>query len=204
MQLHKTERARAELKPGTHTLGQRERTLLLLSDGSKSVLDFQPLFNGEGEQIALRLLHDGFPEAHPGDQSHVAVKPSETLPHWPSQPLSVPQVTAQETQQQHFPSQETTQTIKVCADQFEGKRSLATTRMFLFDICERMFARCNPEMAELFREALRNAKHRDTMLPVSRDMIGEIETVAGHERADSISERLAMLLPVSAPESTAT
>jgi hypothetical protein len=41
------------------------------------------------------------------------------------------------------------------------------------------------------------------MLAVSRDMIGEIETVAGHERADSISERLAMLLPVSAPESTA-
>ena len=75
--------------------------------------------------------------------------------------------------------------------------------MFLFDICERMFARRNPEMAELFREALRNAKDRATMLAVSREMIGEIETVAGSERADSISERLAMLLPVSAPESTA-
>ena len=103
-----------------------------------------------------------------------------------------------EQQQQDFPSPETTQTIKVSADQFEGKRSLATTRMFLFDICERMFARRNPEMAELFREALRHAKDRDTMLAVSREMIEEIETVAGHERADSISERLAMLLPASA------
>lgn len=203
MQLHKTDRARAELKPGTRTLGQRERTLLLLADGSKSVLDFRPLFNGDGEQIALRLLREGFLEAHPSDQLHAAVKPAKTFPHQPSPLLPVPQVAAQQVQQQHFPSPETTQAIKVSADQFEGKRSLATTRMFLFDICERMFARRNPEMAELFREALRNAKDRDTMLAVSRDMIGEIETVAGHERADSISERLAMLLPVSAPESAA-
>ena len=71
--------------------------------------------------------------------------------------------------------------------------------MFLFDICERMFARRNPGQAENFREALRNAKDRETMLAVSREMIGEIEKAAGHERADSISERLAMLLPVQSP-----
>ena len=197
MQLHKTDRARAELKPGTRTLGQRERTLLLLADGSKSVLDFRLLFNGDGEQIALRLLHEGFLEAHPRDQLHAAVQPAKTFPYQPSQPQPRAAVVAQQVQQ-HFPSPETTQTIKASADQFEGKRSLATTRMFLFDICERMFARRNPEMAALFREALRNAKDRDTMLAVSRDMIGEIETVAGHERADAISERLAMLLPVTA------
>ena len=32
------------------------------------------------------------------------------------------------------------------------------------------------------------------MLAASRDMLEEIERVAGHERADSISERIAMLL----------
>jgi hypothetical protein len=202
MQLHKTDRARAELKPGTRTLGQRERTLLLLADGSKSALDFRPLFNGDGEQIALRLVREGFLEAHPGDQLNAAVKHSKSFLHQPSRPQPASAVVAQQAQQ-HVPSPKTTPAIKVSADQFEGKRSLATTRMFLFDICERMFARRDPEMAELFREALRNAKDRDTMLSVSRDMIGEIETVAGHERADSISERLAMLLPVSAPESTA-
>ena len=102
-------------------------------------------------------------------------------------------------QLQHFPGPDTTQAVKLSADQFEGKRSLATTRMFLFDICERMFARRSPEQAEIFREALRNAKDRETMLAVSREMIEEIEKVAGHERADSISERLAMLLPVNSP-----
>jgi hypothetical protein len=171
MQLHKTDRARAELKPGIRTLGQRERTLLLLADGNKSVLDFRPLFDGDGEQIALRLLRDGYLQTR------------------------APLATVAEQQRVNYPSPETTQAIQVSADQFAGKRSLATTRMFLFDICERMFARRSPETAELFREALRNAKDRETMLAVSRDMIEEIEKVAGHERADSISERLAMLLP---------
>lgn len=184
MQLHKTDRARAELKPGVRTLGQRERTLLLMADGSKSAQDFRPLFEGDGEAIALRLLRDGFLEAHPGKTSASAKNPAPA----PAQTLTPAQL-------QNFPSPETTQAIQVSADQFEGKRSLATTRMFLFDICERMFARRNPEMAERFREALRNAKDRETMLSASREMIEEIEKIAGHERADSISERIAMLLP---------
>ena len=71
MQLHKTDRARAELKPGTRTLGQRERTLLLLADGSKSVLDFRLLFNGDGEQIALRLLHEGDRKSTRLNSSHL-------------------------------------------------------------------------------------------------------------------------------------
>jgi hypothetical protein len=68
--------------------------------------------------------------------------------------------------------------------------------MFLFDLSERMFARRAPSLADEFRQALRDAKDRDSMLEVSRNMISEIERVAGHERADSISERIAMLLPV--------
>ena len=182
MQLHKTDRARAELRPGVRTLGQRERTLLLMADGSKSAQDFRPLFDGDGEAIALRLLREGFLEAHPGKTSASAK-------------AAAPAPTPTQVQLQNFPSPETTQAIQVAADQFEGKRSLATTRMFLFDICERMFARRNPEMAERFREALRNAKDRETMLTASREMLEEIEKIAGHERADSSSERIAMLLP---------
>ncbi len=67
--------------------------------------------------------------------------------------------------------------------------------MFLFDICERMFARRDPAGAERFREALRQARDRNAMLSAARQMVEEIERVAGPERADSISERIAMLLP---------
>jgi hypothetical protein len=72
---------------------------------------------------------------------------------------------------------------------------MATTRMFLFDICERMFVRRDPVKAEAFREALRNARDRESMLAAAREMIAAVEEIAGHERADSIAERIAMLLP---------
>jgi hypothetical protein len=42
--------------------------------------------------------------------------------------------------------------LKTSADNFEGKRSLATTRMFLFDIVERMFVRKMPELANHLRD----------------------------------------------------
>ncbi|MDO8385577.1 MAG: hypothetical protein Q7T13_04135 [Polaromonas sp.] len=185
MQLHKTDRARAELKPGNRTLGQRERTLLLLADGSKSVQDFRPLFNGDGEEIALRLLREGFLQAHPGKAPGAARPP---LPEKP-QPVKLERpALAPSTPPAPAPA-------RVSADQFDGKRSLATTRMFLFDICERMFSRKNPELAGVFREALRDARDREAMLAAARRMIEEIEKVTGSERADSISERIAMLLP---------
>jgi hypothetical protein len=66
------------------------------------------------------------------------------------------------------------------------------------DRFERMFVRRAPEQAEAFREALRNAKDRESMLVAARDMIAAVETIAGPERADSISERIAMLLPPEA------
>ena len=73
---------------------------------------------------------------------------------------------------------------------------MATARMFLFDLVERMFTRRAPELADKFRESLRNARDRESMMSAAREMIAEIEAIAGHERADSISERIAMLLPV--------
>lgn len=184
MQLHKTDRARDELKPGVRTLGQRERTLLLLADGSRTAQDFRPLFGGDGEQIAQRLLHEGFLQTHPAHRPEGAAS---------SPPAAAPQPVSALVQADR--PEPTLQAASAATDQFEGKRSLATTRMFLFDICERMFARRDPALAERFREALRQAKDRETMLAASREMMEEIEKIAGHARADSISERIAMLLP---------
>lgn len=63
MLLRRTEKARVELRPGVRTLGLRERSLLLLADGSRSLLDFKPFFDGAGEQIVLDLVRDGYLEA---------------------------------------------------------------------------------------------------------------------------------------------
>jgi hypothetical protein len=197
MPLHKTSRAHAELKPGVRTLTQRERTLLLLADGNKSAKDFQGLFDGEGEEIALRLLSEGYLERP------TAAKPPPPLPvvksEKPAQPAMRPKIRpAPELEAMtpsELPSISSFGPPPGGADQFEGKRSLATTRMFLFDICERMFTKRSPEMAAYFREILRNAKDRESMLSASREMLEHIEQLAGPERADALSERIAMLLP---------
>lgn len=40
------------------------------------------------------------------------------------------------------------------SDRFDGKRSLATARMFLLDLCERLFARRDPVLAVRLRKRL--------------------------------------------------
>ena len=175
MRLEKTDKARTELRPGNRTLGQRERTLLLLFDGHRTCAEVGKLFGGEIEVLASKLICDGYlfeVDGQSGAPDRKRVNHQSSL---------------QTGRQQHD---------YAGADPFEGKRSLATTRMFLFDICERMFVRRSPALAKGFLDALRNAQDREAMLAAARLMICEIEVVAGHARADSISERIAMLLPV--------
>ena len=193
MLLQKTEKARSELRPGVRTLGLRERSLLLLCDGRKSLMDLRPMFDGEGEQIVLQLVSRGYLEPV-GRKAAFNAQASGTF--------EISTTAFQAIAVQQAPAAVAPAPVPVpaptSADAFEGKRSLATTRMFLFDICERMFARRDPALAERLREALRSARDRETMLHAAREMIAEIERVAGHERADSISERIAMLLPSEA------
>ena len=81
-------------------------------------------------------------------------------------------------------------------DAFTGTRSLATARMFLFDLSERLFAPRDKALAARYRSALREARDAVAMLAVGREMIVDVEALAGSARADGISERLAKLLPL--------
>jgi len=154
MKLLKTDKARAELQPGQRSLGQRERCLLLLADGHKTLHELGAYMGEDGPRLVLQLLQAGY-----------LVQDGPT-------PVAA-----------------------VAADPFDGKRSLATTRMFLFDLRERMFARRAPALAAALRDALRNARDRASMLEVCREMLDEITHTAGAERADAIRERIALLLP---------
>jgi hypothetical protein len=164
MFLLKTDKARQELQPGgRRTLGQRERALLLMADGQRSVTDFGQLFGSRDEagRVALHLVQEGY--LHRSQPAAPAAAPP---------PQAAP-----------------------AADVFDGKRSLATTRMFLFDLCERMFVRRDPIVAGQFRDQLREARDRESMLAAASAMLGEIEKLAGAERAASIRERIDKLLP---------
>lgn len=164
--INKTEKGRAELHPGQRTLGQRERAILLVTDGRKSTASLHALFNGDGKAIVEALLRGGYL--------------AEEAPEAPARPRPAP--------------------LQVSADTFSGPRSLASARMFLFDLSDRMFAARDRALADRFRHALREARDAGAMLAVGRDMLAEVERVAGPGRAESIAVRLAKILPESTIE----
>lgn len=185
MQLLRSEKAKTELASRERLLTVRERAALLLADGNKTRDEMQRLLQDDGGLIA-KLMAEGYllsiargskaptagnPIAAPMPVTPVAAAPAAPAP----QPApAAPQATG---------------------DNFEGKRSLATTRMFLFDICERMFVRKMPSLATHYRDQLREARDRESMMAIARDIILNVEEIAGAERADGLSERIAMLLP---------
>lgn len=179
MLLQKTDKARQELSPGVRTLSLRERSLLLLADG-KPLSDLQAMYNGIGAQIVDNLMRQGY-----------LTGPAE-LPTPSTAPLPPP-AGAEATSQ--APSIER-------PEPGESLRSLAGARMYLFDTCERLFARRDPVLAQHFREALRTARDRTSMLDVGDAMFEEVALAAGAERAASLRERLEQLLP-RAPEAAA-
>lgn len=181
MRLQKTDLAKKELLPGVRTLGQRERSLLLMADGM-NIGSLSSLFQGEGEKLVMQLLRSGYLSE---------VKPVKVT----NSTSDVPPPSLPDTRKLTQNKSDFTPSAPLSVDQFDGKRSLATTRMFLFDMCERMFAKRSPDQAAFFRASLRESRDRATMLAVAKDILLEIESVAGYERADSIRERIAMLLP---------
>jgi hypothetical protein len=184
MLLQKTDKARLELSPGVRTLSLRERSLLLLADG-KSLSDLQAMYNGIGAQIVDNLMRQGYlagPATLP-DAPSAAVAPADIA----EAPKAVPQEPVAAANKPQDPS--------------DALRSLAGTRMYLFDICERMFARRDPALAKQFHEALRGARDRASMLDVGEALLEEVAQMAGAERAQTIRDRMDQLLPRE-PEST--
>lgn len=174
MLLLKTDKARQELMPGVRTLSLRERSLLLLAD-AKPLQELQAMYHGEGGRIVDELMRAGYLR-HPAPTAAPTAAPSED-PH-PSQALPQPRTRV-------------------------PVRSLAGTRMYLFDICERMFARRNPDLARQFHAALRDAKDRWSMLDVGEAMLEEVGYLAGAERAAAIREHMNQLLPQAHDEALA-
>ncbi len=180
MPLQKSEKAKTEIASKTRTLTLRERSALFLVDGVKTRAQIQDQLQDDGS-ILEKLLVEGY--LIPPERGTVPAAPAPALAvASPDIVITTSVASANEP-------------LRPQGDNFDGKRSLATTRMFLFDICERMFARKDPDMAARLRERLRDARDRASMLIVSQDILASVEAVAGAERADGLSERIAMLLP---------
>ena len=171
MLLLKTDKARQELAPGMRTLSLRERSLLLLAEG-KPLAELQAMYSGGGAEIVEHLLSQGYLSlSAPALQDTLLTPPAHTQPS----ALRPEAVTPPE------PS--------------DHLRSLAGARMYLFDICERLFARRDPDLARFYHAALREPRDRHSMREVGEALIAEVSKVAGDERAQGIRERLKQLQP---------
>lgn len=205
MPLLKSEKAKQELASKQRVLSVRERSALFLADGIRTRDELIWLVQGD-VGLVQKLVADGYllPAESLGSKAarmtDFAVSQTAKSPNFSAQsrpaPLE-PAVTAPKAA--GFTGLDTVsrnvEALKTSADNFEGKSSLATTRMFLFDIVERMFVRKMPELANHLRDQLRAAKDRESMLAIARDIIINVEKIAGPDRADGLSERLAMILP---------
>lgn len=185
--LIKTEKGRQELRPGHRSLGQRERAVLLLVDGHQPEAVIAELFCGDGRTLIDQLLRNGY-LAHDKPNASTRSITQKTAPPATSAPAVRALFPA-------TPAAQLSNPAPVHGDPFVGTRSLATVRMFLFDLSERLFAPRDKALAERYRHALREARDGAAMLTVGREMIDEVERFAGSERADSIRVRLAKLLP---------
>ncbi len=186
MLLIKTDKARQELAPGMRTLSLRERSLLLLAEG-KPQAELQAMYNGGGAQIVEHLLNQGYLAPITPAAPTAASTPH---PNTPPSPASAPKAASAATT--------ASQPTDKPTEPSDALRSLAGARMYLFDICERLFARRDPAMAQHFHSALRAARDRDSMLDVGEALLEEVAQLGGAERAQTIRERMTQLLPRAA------
>jgi hypothetical protein len=203
MPLLKSDKARLELASKQRFLSVRERSALFLADGIRSRDELVHLLQGDVGMLQ-KLMEQGYLVASEtlGEKAtrmtDFAVSQSAPLrdfaPSSMPAPLDRPAISNSGFTGMDTITRNVTALVQ-SADSFEGKRSLATTRMFLFDIVERMFVRKMPELANHLRDQLREARDRESMMVIAREIITNVEEIAGPDRADGLSERLAMMLP---------
>lgn len=220
MYLHKTDQAIRELAHRDRKLALKARALLLLADGKKSDIELLTMVQAEATLLDA-LTSQGYLQRTPAITATATVtttaafsaaktpsrrdaqeaqSPGRDTASPAGRPVSVATATpaqatgVQDSARLQEPAPNPPK-HQVAADAFEGKRSLATARMFLFDLTERLFARRDPALALHLRDRFREARDRDSMMAVARDLLHHIEVQAGAARADEVSARLSMLLP---------
>lgn len=190
MTLIKTDKALAELSARQRTLHIKERALLLLADGRTPTATLLAQVRTTDDVLA-KLISAGY--LAPAAQAQAAANKPVSAPA--PQPGTAPPRVAKASATPPPLGEATAQPAPVAADRFDGQRSLATARMYLFDMTERLFSRRTPELAEAIRNDLREARNEEAMLEVAHRLLHIIEQTAGAERAEAISERLTKLLP---------
>lgn len=189
MILQKTAKAQEELQPGSRQLPQRARSLLLLA-GGKSLEELSAMLGSDHAALAQQLVEQGYLQlqpASPAKMRNPAVHPA----------VSLTSITTQSSALAPAPA-------NPAASAAPGI-NMAGTRMYLFDMCERLFANRHETLAQTLRTQLREARDLGSLRNAGISLLNAVQEHAGEERAQSLRERLSSLLSYdethAAPES---
>jgi len=171
MILQKTAKALEELQPGKRQLPQRARSVLLVA-GGKSLEEIQRLLGADHAELAQQLVAQGYLQLAPAPGGE-----GKTQARQAPAPTAAP------------PSAEAADT-----SQTPPAINMAGTRMYLFDLCERLFANRHEALAQTLRTQLREARDLPTLRDAGLSLLAAVQEHAGEERAQSLQERLAALL----------
>lgn len=178
MLLQRTAKAHEELQPGKRQLPLRERSVLLMA-GGKTLAQLQQLLGDEHAALVKELIAQGYLQADP---IPAAKKPSHQA--------SI-----------HQPEPAEPAAASAAADS-AGRQTLNLpgTRMYLFDLCERMFAKRHEALAQSLRTQLREARDLPALRSAGQALLDAVQQHAGEERATTLREQLAGLLQEDEPK----
>ena len=162
MLLYKTTKAHQELTPGARSLNLRQRSLLLLAEGTP-YMQLAHMYHGQGEALVGQLVESGYLECRSTDALPPGTAPAAEVR--PPNPPAPPAMT------------------------------LAGTRMYLFDMVERLFANRQQTVADQLRQALREARDAQALRSVCDALLNAVAQHAGAQRATQLSQQLVHLVP---------
>ena len=201
--VRKTERARVALAPGARLLSPRERALVLLADGQRSVPDLCAMLQGTTSEFVRALVSKGFLEIVDdsaektarrvsGDERRRREPEAANEPVAPLQATVEPEPTTAPDRVLASEPSAPEQTVPMAglARPATLRRSNAATKMHLMDLAERTFARSQPKRAIYFREMLREIRDDESLLLAIDIVLEAVAEVAGADRAQAMREHL--------------
>jgi hypothetical protein len=165
MKMIKTEKGRAELQSQNRQLNQAQRMMVILANGQTRLSTLEQMYDGKGKLFLQDLL----------DQGYLTLLPEQVL-------------------EPALAEQEDFESSQIMVDRFANGMNQAGAKMYLLDLCERLFAQRNKALCLELRQKIAPCKELIHLLEVAQELLMHIQMVAGIERAQTIQNKLEILL----------
>ena len=180
--LRKTSAGRREQQQRSQALSARQRHVLILCDGQRAIGELCALIGQEVQELARELLAAGYLE-RVGFAN--APEPVEA----PLKRTSNASVQASSASEPSPSSVAASQLAQAVAP--PPRRSIALSRMYMFDMLERLLgAQSGPARAHL-----RAADQPEAVLAALQECLALITEIAGSVQADKVRQQLCDMLP---------